>query len=861
MKKQLLFLFLLPLFIHSQTDYLALSSNNQENSFGSIIKINDDVPQTEYTFTDNGALSLPSDHLLEINGKIYGITTEYGVLGKGALYEYDYINGTSSFLYYFEPLDYISNLCTDGTKIYGTQTQFFTGTSIIEFDINTQTITPLVSLSSIGVGEVKDLIFTSNNTIYGVSRPDTGTNVLFSYDLTSNSLTNEFTFNSNDGHWCHSIMEHSNGNIYGATTYGGANDEGVIFEFNTTSNTYSKLYDLTATNKADNLVEGISNQLYGYTNPITGGGARIYQFDLNTNSFNNIYSFPANIQPEGNAAWFRDFNPLFFSDDKLLGVSLLLNSNEQVFFEYDVVSNTIINTLNGLDDGIITTSIIKTTDNRIVYGNRIHQGNGNLIEYDINTQATSELLGTNFGTDGKTPNKMIKSSTGIIYGVTADNFTTTYDDKLFSFDPSTNQYNVLLDFAPEPTFIYGNNPVNLIETDNGLIYIYTSFGALASQQGCLIEYDPSTGNHQLAHEFSDLYDGNTIGEYVELFEKDNVIYGIKRWGGNNVLYKGTIFSYNTLTHTYSVLYESDDLVDTGAYLLTSQDIIYGVTSTGGTNGNGYVFSYDIQTNQFSVIENITNASISDFVEVTNGDVYGVLHNSHGVDGSIFKIDGITGLLSVYYQFDNAVNGTGQNPTAIYTANNNLYVESQTVFPSTSGGKAFSYYLTEFNINTNNVSLLYDGNTFNNPNGTNSRIWHKNISIMNDDRFLAPTFTGNSPLSLVSYNQGDTAMSIAYNFNSDIETTFNIIDLNDAPLSTEEFESDLDIAIYPNPTTDFINIQANFDINSVEIYSLHGQKVLAIENKKTIDISSLSKGIYFLKVKTVKGEITKKVVKH
>ncbi|WP_027879249.1 choice-of-anchor tandem repeat GloVer-containing protein [Mesoflavibacter zeaxanthinifaciens] len=842
--KKILLILLLPLIGFTQTNYLAFSDNNDANSFGSIITINDDVPQTGYTFTDNGALALPSDNLLEINGKIYGITTEYSVLGKGALYEYDYSNGTSSILYYFEPLDYISNLCTDGTKIYGTQTQFFTGTSIIEFDINTQTITPLVSLSSIGVSEVKDLIFTTNNKIYGVSRPDTGTNVMFSYDLTSNSLTNEFTFNSNDGHWCHSIMEHSNGNIYGATTYGGTNDEGVIFEFNTTNNTYSKLYDLTTTNKADNLVEGNSNQLYGYTNPITGGGARIYQFDLNTNSFNNIYSFPANIQPKGNAAWFRDFNPLFFSNDKLLGVSLLLNSNEQVFFEYDVVTNTASNILNGLDDGIITTSIIKTIDNRIVYGNRIHQGNGNLIEYDINSQTTSELLGTNFGTDGKTPNKMIKSSTGIIYGVTADNFTTTYDDKLFSFDPNTNQYNVLLDFATEPTFIYGNNPINLIETTDGLIYIYTSFGALASQQGSLIEYDPSTGNHQLAHEFSDLYDGNTIGEYVELFEKDNIIYGIKRWGGNSVLYKGTIFSYNTVTHTYSVLYESDDLASTGASLLTSQGIIYGVTSTGGTNGNGYVFSYDIQTNQFLVIENITNASISDFVEVTSGDVYGVLQNSHGVDGSVFKIDGITGLFSVYYQFDNAVNGTGQNPTAIYAANDNLYVESQTVFQS--DGKAFSYYLTEFNINTNNVSLLYDGNTFNNPNGTNSRIWHKNISIMNDDRLLAPTFTG-TPLSLVSYNQGDTAMSIAYNFNSDIETTFNIIDLNDAPLSTEEFESDVNISIYPNPTTDFINIKSKSEINKVEIYNLQGQKVISFQNHDLIDVKVLSEGIYFLKV--------------
>lgn len=88
----------------------------------------------------------------------------------------------------------------------------------------------------------------------------------------------------------------------------------------------------------------------------------------------------------------------------------------------------------------------------------------------------------------------------------------------------------------------------------------------------------------------------------------------------------------------------------------------------------------------------------------------------------------------------------------------------------------------------------------------------------------------------------------------------IADNSNCSLSIEDFDMS-SVKIYPNPTTDFINIQSNFDINSVEIYSLHGQKVLLVENKKRIDISSLSEGIYFLKLKTVKGEITKKVVKH
>lgn len=123
---------------------------------------------------------------------------------------------------------------------------------------------------------------------------------------------------------------------------------------------------------------------------------------------------------------------------------------------------------------------------------------------------------------------------------------------------------------------------------------------------------------------------------------------------------------------------------------------------------------------------------------------------------------------------------------------------------------------------------------------------------------------------INTNQGNIAnhiLSADFNNNGkiDILTSFNkypfTIWENTTALSVNDFETDKSLVkIYPNPTTNYINIQSNFDINSVEVYSLQGQKVLLVENQKTINISSLSKGIYFLKVKTVNGEITKKIIK-
>jgi len=49
------------------------------------------------------------------------------------------------------------------------------------------------------------------------------------------------------------------------------------------------------------------------------------------------------------------------------------------------------------------------------------------------------------------------------------------------------------------------------------------------------------------------------------------------------------------------------------------------------------------------------------------------------------------------------------------------------------------------------------------------------------------------------------------------------------------------------------------VKKVEIYDVTGKTVLT-SHVTTIDISHLQAGIYFIKLKTDKGELTKKVIK-
>jgi len=67
------------------------------------------------------------------------------------------------------------------------------------------------------------------------------------------------------------------------------------------------------------------------------------------------------------------------------------------------------------------------------------------------------------------------------------------------------------------------------------------------------------------------------------------------------------------------------------------------------------------------------------------------------------------------------------------------------------------------------------------------------------------------------------------------------------VSLNEYSLDSAILIYPNPAKDLINIQTSEPIREVKIYSSTGSLILTPEPSKTIDISRLSKGLYFIQV--------------
>ena len=92
---------------------------------------------------------------------------------------------------------------------------------------------------------------------------------------------------------------------------------------------------------------------------------------------------------------------------------------------------------------------------------------------------------------------------------------------------------------------------------------------------------------------------------------------------------------------------------------------------------------------------------------------------------------------------------------------------------------------------------------------------------------------------------------------------DVINMNQ-PLDINDITLDK-LSIYPNPVVDNLQIEFNSvsEIKNVKVYSILGELVLTPQYKKEnnqIDVSSLINGIYFLKIETEIGYLTKKIIK-
>ena len=401
--------------------------------------------------------SYNSEILVNTNGKIIITGKDYNISSSMRFWEYNPSTNTKILVDTSANLSYIyKGLMLASNGKYYTGGDYYsslpanTGTdgSFIEYDASNHTVTEKFKFSEPvdGINPEGDLIMVTNGKLYGMTSKGGANNkgVVFEFNPANDSYTKKFDLDSLTGYEPKGgLMEASNGKLYGLTSRGGDNSFGTIFEIDTNTWVITKKADfsnLVGIKPMGKMVEAWDGKLYGLT---ANNGGTIFQYDINTSIITNKHSFTYNdgTSPQG---------------------SLSLADNGKLY---------------GLTS----------------YGGQSYYSNGTLFEYDPTTSTFTmkkEMYNyTGYHSQGNTP---LMGSDGKMYLVlsTGGSGNTEYEGgAIDEYIPGSIIVTNKANFSVSNT---GSKPMgDLMESANGKLYGYAWIGG-ANNKGTIYEYNPST---------------------------------------------------------------------------------------------------------------------------------------------------------------------------------------------------------------------------------------------------------------------------------------------------------------------------------------------------------------------------------
>jgi len=286
----------------------------------------------------------------------------------------------------------------------------------------------------------------------------------------------------------------------------------------------------------------------------------------------------------------------------------------------------------------------------------------------------------------------------------------------------------------------------------------------------------------------------------------------------------------------------------------------------GTSGNG-AYMYDGSWHNFSTYNSLlpTNEVEGIFFDSNNNAWIGMNGDWPG-GGGLAKYDGTN---MTYYNTPNLpyytvtcgaedLNGSmwigtgsfwgwpmGEGLVVFDGVNWTVYNTSNTILPSDNIISIARDLNGDMWIGTNNGLVKYDGSTWQLYNTDNSGLFSNVIEKIRVDQWGNKWF--GTTAGLAAFRQGGIALSDAQS-NVNNESSF---------------------ICYPNPASNYMDIKIinkNILLNNFSIFNLLGEKVMEIPIEKysenvhyKINLANLNNGIYFLKLRSSGGVMTKKIV--
>lgn len=663
----------------AQTKFYGMRTRGGLNDLGTIFKTDNSGNNFQKTH-DFGAGYIGKRPIGELTeyapGEFYGTTSKGGDYDKGTIFKYDLNTGNYNVLYHF------GNNSSDGE-------------------------TPRTKL-----------LKANNGKMYGIAVEGGANNdgVLFEIDVNGNyavkysfSFVNGAYYDTLNLEYSYSVVQATDGNIYGTTITGGIYDGGVLYKFDGNGDNYVKLLDFNTSlsggngfNPMGSMVLAPNNKLYGTT--YRGGNASnagtIFSYDYTANSYAVVHYFqdiPLDAKnPNGN---------LTYNNGMLWGTCPLGGTNNHgLLFSMDTTGGAFVNTYSfDSNTGSEPTGLMSFGNTFLgqdtIFG-ITHSGgdfgdgvtfyyvpsNGNYTYFSFNDVADAT---GNSAKSGIIQSTLDNHFYGLVQrGGTLDEGTfikcsTIGLEKVFDFNGPGND---------------GGKPqAALLHASNGRLYGTTEFGG-SFNKGIFFMTDLVTGAVTKLADFDGSNGEQPRGGLAE--HPNGKIYGTTYKGG--LLTKGCIFEFDTTSNT---LVNVQDLSNTfgssptGAPIVGNNGNLYFTTSLEGGNGYGSLLEYDPVNDLLFTLHNFTNTGndgnfpMGAPFQAANGVIYGMT-NAGGASnfGTIYSYNLLNDTYTKLQDF--AGNSNGRNPglSSLEEINGRL-IGTTEIGGSNNGGAVIDYNYT------------------------------------------------------------------------------------------------------------------------------------------------------------------------